>query len=379
MSDYPIYVWRAPDDWAEPTSLEDMSKTLQRFESSKLNFTSSRIIAFAEDLMKRYPPSDQQLSDDDDGNEESEAPWTTSVVPEARSTTSGVFSLQPPGGDIDLVRVLSDIVDLAGQLGLTVLHEMSGLGFLPNGKVVPEGQQEMWEGAKEHVQSATRSELKLTAARARKVFSEEIEPTLKRIGFSKDFGTKGALSYYRNRWTLKFSEIHIWFFFGADQTKYGDVRLGGTVYFNCPLITALWLQIDPKLLEGGHLGHGVSVLSVSKLTGDLDPNIEESEFTTSEDAVRKFAQTACTQLLPWATSISTIAELNRLIYPNKAEVAQELQLHGAVYYLCIAYVARNPYLRQIEANWIERATSTKFIHTGEILAAAEYLNAHPLA
>jgi hypothetical protein len=330
--------------------------------------------------MKRYPPRDQQLLEGDVDNEESDAPWTRSVVPDAKLTTSGVFALEPPSGDVDLVVVLSDIVDLAGQLGLSVLHELSGLGFLPNGRVIPEDQQEMWEGAKDHAHSAKKSELKLTAARARKVFAAEIEPTLKALGFLKNFGTKGTSSYRANRWILKHSEIHVWYIFYIDQTKYGDVRVfgGGGVYFNCPLLCALWVRIDPSKREDEISGHLVTTRSVRRYTEHSECKDSHDPVVTSEDEVKRFAQADCTELLPWAATISTVGQLDKLIYLNKAEIALELELHSAVYYLCVAYLARNPNLRHIEANWVALAKSTNYVNTNEILAAIEYLNAHPL-
>jgi hypothetical protein len=365
MSDSPIYLWQKPSTWSDPTTLEEMDDHLQKLYKFDVG-VNPRFVRFAQALMKRYPPGVPIA--------EGEAPWSHSVVPEAESTVVGVFSLDPPGGEIDLVIVLRDIVEEANKLGLTVLHSMSALGFLPDGTVVPVEQRGMWEGAKAHVKKGSPD--KFTKAKALKSFLSVVSPALTLQGFVK---VRRSDDYPDNhRWELSREDLKCEYLFSIDSHR-GDVRLrgGGAVFF-CPAATTLQYSLcrGEDKHRGGLRTHFIPFDCIDWKSGSS--NRETQDVVSSESQCVEKGTVVAESFIPRLCTIRTIADLNAMFYPNGAEVNLTMKYRRPFLYLCIAYFAKNPNLAEIQKTWLQYAEENKEFAPEELYKLVEFIEKNPL-
>ena len=107
--------------------------------------------------------------------------WRTDPVRTAQDLTSALWNFDLPAADS--VRAMRLVIECATAAGLAAYDDETGLGFLPDGRVVPPERRQEWEEASD---AATDQALMQTRPQLRKKLENRLVAILEPQGFGVD-------------------------------------------------------------------------------------------------------------------------------------------------------------------------------------------------
>ncbi|ROZ61647.1 hypothetical protein, partial [Ramlibacter sp. WS9] len=114
----------------EPSTLQEMWEQIEPRLQQQAD-PSSKFVELAKRIEQKFATPDE------------DAEWLNSSVAEAEKLTKAAWNFGLPAEQP--AEVLHEVVNQAMQLGLAVLADHLGVGFLPGRKIVPASVSEQWE------------------------------------------------------------------------------------------------------------------------------------------------------------------------------------------------------------------------------------------
>ena len=166
----------------EPATLQDMWQQIEP-KLQQQAAPNPKFIELAQRLEKKFVPVDPGEDAD-----RQDAAWLGNPVEQAKSLTQAAWNFGLPAEQI--AEVLHEVVNQATQLGLAVLADYLGVGFLPGRKIVPASVTADWEAF--YGEAPEPEPTKLSKAQVVKMFKTKLGERLAPHGFTL---IKGPLFY----------------------------------------------------------------------------------------------------------------------------------------------------------------------------------------
>ena len=173
-----------------------MSYSIYLYDPSQTTKGAPRTIAdfdvILADLQDRHPGRSAKfqrfaglLAERIRSGDEEVGAWRTDPVATAKELTSALWNLDLPAADP--MRAMRHVVECATASGLAAYDDETGLGFLPDGRVVPAERQQEWEDARDALSDES-------LVQTRPQLRQKLEARLVRILGGKGFSIDKAVA-----------------------------------------------------------------------------------------------------------------------------------------------------------------------------------------
>ncbi|WP_341912186.1 hypothetical protein [Polaromonas sp. YR568] len=128
-----------------------------------------RYVKLASTMLEEFPTREMLV---ERGEDERDSVWLNSPLNEARQITQAVWHMDLPTDQGP--QVLAKLVKYGTQLGLTMYNDQLGIGFLPDGGVIPSERAEEWEAFQDEAESIKHPTKAQMRSKMRKLFTDSL-------------------------------------------------------------------------------------------------------------------------------------------------------------------------------------------------------------
>jgi hypothetical protein len=262
-----------------------------------------RYVELASTMLEEFPTREMLV---ERGEDERDSVWLNSPLNEARQITQAVWHMDLPTDQGP--QVLAKLVKYGTQLGLTMYNDQLGIGFLPDGGVIPSERAEEWEAFQEEAESIERPTKAQMRSKMRKLFADRLASH----GFSSgEIPTRSGFdAFYRRQtdddWQAVGFRVENWY-----DTFVCEVRLYGcSAAVRAINDAAFGLVTEPFDIFSSNYSF--------QLNGAEWPRHSSFEIE-SEEQVDELFDRLLNKAMPLLDKARTVAGLNWLLHDPEAE------------------------------------------------------------